>query len=124
MSKRKILIVEDDQDVLLGLSIRLKASGYSVVSATDAAWATTVARKEKPDLAIVDLGLPGGNGFLVIERLRSIMDVHIPIIVLTAWDPTINKERAFKAGVEAFFQKPVDNDEFLAAIHKALGKSG
>src|SRR3972149_1869991 len=105
MSKRKILIVEDDQDALLGLSIRLKASGYSVVSATDAAWATTVARKEKPDLAIVDLGLPGGNGFLVIERLRSIMDGPIPIIVLPAWDPTINKERAFKAGVEAFFQK-------------------
>src|SRR3970040_1831468 len=78
MSKRKILIVEDDKDVLLGLSIRLKASGYSVVSATDAAWATTVARKEKPDLAIVDLGLPGGNGFLVIERLRSITRKPLP----------------------------------------------
>lgn len=124
MSQRKILIVEDDQDVLLGLSIRLKASGYSVVSATDAAWATTVARKEKPDLAIVDLGLPGGNGFLVIERLRSIMDVRIPIIVLTAWDPTISMERAFKAGAEAFFQKPVNNDKFLAVIDNALGKSG
>ena len=124
MPKRKILIVEDDLDVLRGLSIRLKASGYLVVSATDAAWATTVARKEKPDLVILDLGLPGGDGFLVIERLRSIMDVHIPIIILTVWDPAINKKRAFNAGVEVFFQKPVDNDEFLAAIKKTLGESG
>jgi len=123
MSKRKILIVEDDQDVLRGLSIRLKASGYAVVSATDAAWATTVARKEKPDLVILDLGLPGGDGFLVMERLRSIMDVQIPIIVLTARDPDISRERAFNAGAEAFFLKPVDNDEFLAAIQKALGES-
>jgi len=123
MSKRKILIVEDDQDVLRGLSIRLKASGYAVVSATDAAWATTVARKEKPDLVILDLGLPGGDGFLVMERLRSIMDVQIPIIVLTARDPDISRERAFNAGAEAFFLKPVDNYEFLAAIQKALGES-
>ena len=66
MSGKKILIIDDDQPLLLGLSARLKANGYGVVSAMDGISAIAVARKEAPDLIILDLGLPAGDGFLVL----------------------------------------------------------
>jgi two-component system KDP operon response regulator KdpE len=85
MSGNKILIIDDDQPLLLGLTARLKANGYSVVCATDAVSAVAVARKEVPDLVILDLGLPAGDGFLVLERLRGLTDlVATPVIVLSA----------------------------------------
>ena len=122
MSGQKILIVDDDKDVLRGLNVRLRANGYSVVFAADGFSAISVARKEMPDVIILDIGLPVGDGFSVIERLGSLLPVaHIPIIILSARDISGNKERALNAGVEAFLQKPVDNDVLLETIRKALG---
>jgi DNA-binding response OmpR family regulator len=106
------------------LTARLKANGYSVISAMDAISAIAVARKEAPDLVILDLGLPAGDGFLVLERMRALPDlVATQVIVLSAWDPVHNERRALEAGAVAFFQKPPDNYEFLAAIRYALGES-
>lgn len=123
MTRKKILVVDDDEDLRRGLGIRLKANGYSVVFAYDAISATSMARKEEPDLVILDIGLPGGDGFIVMERLASIAQTSIPVIVLTGQDPLAIKERAVSAGAKAFFLKPPDNDELLAAIRKALTKS-
>ncbi len=123
MSEKKILIIDDDQHLLVGLTARLKANGYVVIFATDAISAITLARKESPNLVILDLGLPAGDGFLVIERMKDLMDLAaIPIIVLSARDPTGNKKRALDAGAVAFFQKPPENHEFLSAIRQALGE--
>ena len=124
MDKRKILIVDDDPDLRRGLNVRLRANNYDTAFATDGMSAISVAQKEKPDLIILDLGLPAGDGFTVIERLKAIAPLAVvPIIVLSARDPQTSKERALKAGAETFFQKPVDNEELLAAIRKALGES-
>jgi DNA-binding response OmpR family regulator len=124
MNEKKILIIDDDQHLQLGLSARLRARGYRVSCAADAISAITVARKELPDLIILDLGLPAGDGFLVLERMRDLADlVAIPVIVLSARDPADNKKRALDAGAVAFFQKPPDNHEFLGAIRHALGES-
>ena len=123
MTAKKILIVDDDPHLLLGLTARLKANGYSVMCATDGLAAITVARKEAPDLVILDLGLPAGDGFLVLERMRSLADlVATPVIVLSARDPADNKKRALDAGAVAFFQKPPDSREFLTEIRQALGE--
>jgi two-component system KDP operon response regulator KdpE len=123
MSGKKILIIDDDKHLLLGLTARLNANGYRVVSAVDAISAIAVARKESPDLVILDLGLPAGDGFLVLERMRGLADlIATPVIVLSAWDPTDNKRRALDAGAVAFFQKPPDIHEFLTAIRRALGE--
>jgi two-component system KDP operon response regulator KdpE len=123
MSGKKILVVDDDPQLLLGLTPRLKANGFSVVTAADAIAAISVARKEVPDLIILDLGLPAGDGFHVLERLRNLADLAaIPVIVLSAWDPAGNEKRSLDAGAVAFFQKPPDIHEFLAAIHHALGE--
>lgn len=122
MTGKKILVVDDDEDMRRGLGIRLKASGYNVVFAYDAISATGMVRKEKPDLIILDIGLPGGDGFIVMERLVSISETSIPVIVLTGRDPSTNRKRALEAGAKAFFLKPADNDELLAAVGKALGE--
>jgi DNA-binding response OmpR family regulator len=123
MSGKKILIIDDDHHLLLGLSARLKSNGFEVISAADGISAVSVARKEMPDLVILDLGLPGGDGFLVLERMKNLPGLlAIPVIVLSAWDPVDNKKRALEAGAAAFFQKPPDNHEFLSAIRRALGE--
>jgi DNA-binding response OmpR family regulator len=124
MSNKKILIVEDDHDVRLGYHIRLKANGYDTFFAADSLSCIMEARKHQPDLIILDLGLPGGDGFVVMERLKANMYLSVvPVIVVTARDPHSNRERALKAGARAFLQKPVDNDELLGVIRKCLGET-
>lgn len=121
-AKKKILIVEDDVDTRQALSIRLKHQGYSVVTAADVFTATTVAKKEMPDLMILDIGLPGGDGVQVIERFKSNeMLASVPIIVLSARDPEKYRPAALKAGAAAYFQKPADNDQFMEMVRLALG---
>ena len=124
MSGKKILIIDDDQPLLVGLTARLKANGYRVVWATDAVSAITSAVNEAPDLIILDLGLPAGDGFVVLERLRNLTNrPEVPVIVLSAKSPIDNKARSLDGGAVAFFQKPPDNHEFLAAIRTALGEA-
>jgi DNA-binding response OmpR family regulator len=124
MNGKKILVVDDDRHLLMGLTPRLKANGYTVVSAADAISALAVARQELPDLVILDLGLPAGDGFLVLERMRNLPDLAaIPVIVLSARDPADNEKRALDAGALAFFQKPPDIHAFLTAIRQAMGET-
>jgi DNA-binding response OmpR family regulator len=122
MAKAKLMIVEDDVDQLIGLKVRLQANDYTVVHAIDAVSAISTARREQPELILLDLGLPAGDGFKVMERLHDLMDVaHIPIIIISARDPEAYAERAINEGAFAFFQKPADNEELLEAIENALG---
>lgn len=123
MSKKKILIVDDDPDVRAGLNIRLRANGYDTSFAADALTAALEARKYSPDLIILDLGLPGGDGFVVMQRLRLIPALAvIPVIVLSARDRESNENRVAMAGAVAFLQKPFDDVALLKAIKGALGE--
>jgi len=122
MANKKILIVEDDPDIRKGMSVRLKASGFDTFVASDVVTSVMMARKHTPDLIILDLGLPAGDGFLVIERLKIIPALAlIPIIIVSGRTGLPNQELAQEAGVKAFLQKPVDNAELLAVIRKTLG---
>jgi DNA-binding response OmpR family regulator len=121
MMKPKILVVDDDPDLVRALRLRLRASNYEVTTATDGYTAVAAAQKERPALIILDLGLPVGDGFVVLERLQAIDTLsNIPVIVLSARDPQANEERALKAGAAAFFQKPADNDELMNVIRVSL----
>ncbi len=123
MEKRTILVVDDDQDLLGAIVIRLRASGYEVISAADAIQATGLARRSRPDVILLDIGLPGGDGFLVLERLKiNQVTATIPVIVLTGRDPASNRRRAEESGAFAFHQKPVDNKALLSSISEALGE--
>ena len=109
MSNKKILIVEDDADMCLGYNILLKAHHYDTFFAADALSAMSEARKHQPDLIILDLGLPAGDGFIVLERFRANTDLAvIPVIVVSARDRHGNKERALKAGAQAYRAEAVE----------------
>jgi DNA-binding response OmpR family regulator len=123
MANKKILIVDDDPDVRRGMQVRLKANHYDILFAVDALSSMVEARKHEPDLMILDLGLPAGDGFVVMERFKAIPALAvIPIIVVSARDARANKGRAIEAGAQAFLQKPVDTSELLAVIRQALGE--
>jgi DNA-binding response OmpR family regulator len=116
----KILVVEDDQDIRQLLHLRLSAAGYETAFATDAATALSVARKEKPNLIVLDIGLPAGDGFLVMERLKSFPELEmVPIVVITARDPS-EGERAVELGARSYFHKPFESSELIEEIRQAL----
>jgi two-component system, OmpR family, KDP operon response regulator KdpE len=121
MARPKILVVDDDPDLVRALRLRLRANNYEVTTASDGYSAVAAAQKERPALIILDLGLPVGDGFVVLDRLQAIDSLSsIPIIVLSARDPQANEDRALKAGAAAFFQKPADNDELMNVIRVSL----
>jgi len=123
MAKKKILIIDDDQDLRAALNIRLRANGYETSFAADAMVAIAEARKFKPDLILLDLGLPGGDGFVVMQRLSAIPALAvIPVIVLSARDKDSNENRAAMAGAVAYLQKPYDDQTLLVEIKSALGE--
>jgi DNA-binding response OmpR family regulator len=123
MNHKKILIVEDDADVRLGYQVLLKSNQYDTCFAADAMAAISEARKQAPDLILLDLGLPAGDGFVVLERLRANMQLAMtPVIVVSARDLPGNKERALRFGAKAFLQKPWDDTELLALIGKLVGR--
>ena len=131
MNRRKILVVDDNMVVVKALSMKLTASGYDVLTAEDGSSAVAVARKERPDLIVLDISFPpdvghgGGvpwDGFLIMGWLRRLEEAkNIPIIIITGGDAAKYQKKALDSGAVDFFQKPVDNEELLAAIRKALG---
>ena len=121
MGNKKILIVEDDPDLLRSMHVRLRAHNYDTFSAGDAISCMAEARKQEPDLILLDLGLPAGDGFVLMERFKQVPALaSVPVIVVTARDFRANQRRAIQAGAAAFMQKPVNNAELLAAIRRAL----
>ncbi len=124
MDMPKILIVDDDPDLCQAMKVRLRANHYDTVHAVDGYSAIALAYKEHPNLIILDLGLPAGNGFVVLARLQDDDKLsRIPVIVLTARDPQGNEQRALQSGACAFFQKPADNTQLLDVIHAALANA-
>ena len=123
MTNNKVLIVEDDADVRLGYHVLLKAHHYDTCFAGDALTAMSEAVKHRPDLIILDLGLPAGSGFLVLERLRAHPYLGlVPVIVVSARFPYGTEERALREGARAYVQKPWNDHELLALIARLLGQ--
>lgn len=128
---RKILVVDDNPTVLKAFELKLKANGFSVVTAMDGAAVVSTAGQENPDLIILDINFaPGGgtggaqwNGLTILQWLGRFQEVAaIPVIIVSGEDPSKNKEKLLAAGAVAFFQKPVNFEELLAAILQILGK--
>jgi len=117
--------VDDDPALRQALHLRLRASRYQTVCACDGYSALALAQKEHPDLIILDLGLPAGDGFTVLRHLREFPVLSlIPVIVLTVRDPQGNEQHVLESGAVAFFQKPADNEELSAMIRLCLEDKG
>jgi len=118
---KSVLLVDDNNTVLLTLGVRLKGMGYTVYTAKDAINAVSTVRKTSPDIVILDISLPAGDGFVVAERLQNLSGCGAtPIIFLTASENPSHRDRARKLGAVAFLQKPVGATQLADAIESAL----
>jgi len=121
--KKKILIVDDERDIVKALTIRLQRAGYEVVTAFDGAQGIFMAHKENPDLIILDIRMPAGNGFSIAEKLKESKDtVAVPVIFLTGSPEKDSEQKAMALGARFYVKKPYDPEELLDAIERALGK--
>jgi len=117
----RILVVDDEPQILRALGTNLKARGYSVDLAPSGEVALTLAARKHPDLVILDLGLPGIDGVEVIQGLRGWTSV--PIIVLSVRETEAAKVAALDAGADDYVTKPFGMDELLARLRAALRRS-
>ena len=119
---KKILVVEDDLVTQRVLSARLEINGYEVITAQDGEEGLKKARKESPDLVMLDLMMPKMTGYEVCRMLKfDDKYKNIPIIVLSALDQQDEREKAVKAGADAVFIKPFDLELLLVKIREFIG---
>jgi DNA-binding response OmpR family regulator len=120
MPRARILIVEDDRDAGRALRLRLEAEGYATTLAEDAYLATRLARCEQPDLVIMDVRMPAGNGLTVHERINALWKGVVPVIYVTGSCQDEVIRRAQELGSRGVFGKPLDAGTFLAAVRRCL----
>jgi CheY-like chemotaxis protein len=117
---KKILVAEDDKKTATALEVRLKAAGYDTMTVPDGFRSFMRAVSQRPDLILMDVFMPHGDGFTVAENLKDDFGVDIPIIFMTASKKKGLWARAQEVGAAGFFEKPFDADKLLAAISKTL----
>lgn len=117
----KILVVEDDRNLLDTIKYNLSKEGYEVVAASDGAEALDVARREKPDLIILDLMLPKISGFDVCRILRK--EMIVPILILTAKAEETDKIVGLEIGADDYMTKPFSLRELLARVRAMLRRT-
>lgn len=123
MPAKKILIIEDDQVGRHILHTALRAARFETVMAGDAMLALSLARQHKPDLIVLDLGLPAGGGFTVLQRLQMFPALAtIPVLVVSGLDRATNEQMALDAGATAYLEKPSTPEAILAKIRELLGE--
>ena len=114
---KKILIVEDDQKIAMALVIRLKANGYNASIAPDAIAGASQARVLKPDLILLDISLPGGDGFQLAETFLRMPETNgTPVIFITASKNPELMQKVMELGAIGLFEKPFDTEKLLGSI--------
>jgi two-component system alkaline phosphatase synthesis response regulator PhoP len=122
---KKILIVDDEQDILDLLEFNLRAEGYVTLTAPDGEKALELAAEHKPDLIILDVMLPGKDGWEVIRDLRKKSKTqHIPVIFLTAKDSEIDEVVGLELGADDYIVKPIGIRKLLARVKMVIRKTG
>lgn len=122
MEKRKILIVDDDQEIVDTVSYALENAGYEVSIARDGNQGLALAERDDPDLMILDMMMPKRSGFLVLEKLRRIREEPLPVIMITGNEGSRHKAYAELLGVSDYLQKPFAMDRLLTAVKDLLEK--
>ncbi len=121
--KKKILFIEDEPDQIVMISLRLEKNGYKVISSLDGEEGIEMAMKEKPDLILADVIMPGIDGFEVCRRLRKNSATrHIPIISTTAAGMDDVEHQCLAAGADDCVRKPYDSADLLVKIKRLLEK--
>ena len=117
----RILYVEDNEDNVYMLSQRLKKHGFEVIVASDGEQGIETAHRERPDLILMDLGLPSLDGWSAARLLKEAPETRpIPVIALSAHTMPGDRERALAAGCDEYDAKPVEFERLLAKIARLL----
>ncbi len=117
----RILVIDDDKDIVRLMVVRLQAEGYQLFTADNAIDGLAIAMEQKPDLILLDIMMPGMNGFETIEKLKSSPITRpIPLIMITSLTDRASKQRALEAGAEEFLSKPVDRADLIVRVRNLL----
>lgn len=119
-TKKKILLVDDDPEIIESLRFALESKGYAVVIARDGNQGLALAEREDPDLVILDMMMPKRSGFLVLEKLRRTRPVPVRIIMITANEGSRHKAYAEMLGVDDYIRKPFPMDRLVGSVSRLL----
>jgi DNA-binding response OmpR family regulator len=116
--KGRVLVIEDDQDISLGIRTVLSRQGLDVASSADGRQGLRAFHSDRPDLVVLDIGLPSMDGWAVLERIRDLSDV--PVLILTAHGNEGDKVRGLHGGADDYLTKPFGNRELAARVEALL----
>ena len=120
---KRILLVDDDFEIIESLRMLLEAKGYTILVARDGNQGFAMAEREDPDLMILDMMMPKRSGFLVLEKLRRSRPVPLKIIMITANEGSRHKAYAEMLGVDDYIRKPFAMDRLLESVERLVGKA-
>lgn len=118
--RKRILLVDDDPEIVESMRVALEALGYEVLIARDGNQGLALADAENPDLVILDMMMPKRSGFLVLERLRQTRKVPVRVIMITANEGSRHKAYAEMLGVDDYIRKPFAMDRLLDSVRRLL----
>ena len=119
--KARILCIEDNEQNLYLVSFLLNSKGYEVLQARDGQEGIELAKRENPDLILLDIQLPSMDGYTVAQSLRTNSNLSkVPIIAVTSYSIVGDREKAIDSGCSGFIEKPINPDKFLMQIEECL----
>ena len=119
-TKKRILLVDDDREIVESMRIALESSGYEILVARDGNQGLAMAERDNPDLVILDMMMPKRSGFLVLEKLRRSRPVPLRIVMITANEGNRHKAYAEMLGVDDYIRKPFAMDRLLDSVERLL----
>jgi len=118
--RKRILLVDDDREIVESIRVSLEANGYEILVARDGNQGLAMAERDNPDLVILDMMMPKRSGFLVLERLRRTRPVPIRVIMITANEGSRHKAYAEMLGVDDYIRKPFAMDRLVESVGRLL----
>jgi DNA-binding response OmpR family regulator len=119
--EKRILLVDDDAEIIESLRLALEANGYEILVARDGNQGLALVEREDPDLVVLDMMMPKRSGFLVLERLKRKRDGQQRIIMITANEGSRHKAYAEMLGVDDYLRKPFPMDRLIASVNRLIG---
>ena len=119
--RQRVLLVDDDHEIVESVRIALETNGYDVMVARDGNQGLAMAEREDPDLVVLDMMMPKRSGFLVLEKLRRTRPVPLRVIMITANEGSRHKAYAEMLGVDDYIRKPFAMDRLMDSVKRLLG---
>jgi DNA-binding response OmpR family regulator len=118
---KRILLVDDDAEIVESLRLALESNGYTVLIARDGNQGLALSERENPDLVILDMMMPKRSGFLVLEKMRRTRDTPLRVIMITANEGSRHKAYAEMLGVDDYIRKPFPMDRLIDSVQRLIG---